>query len=57
VDLFIVEGARQFGISGLVTVKFLELLKKSVRGSVLNKLAQCYLIFCPYSMLQNELSR
>jgi len=41
-------GTRQFGGSDLVTVKFYELLKKSMRGSVLNKLAQCYLISCPH---------
>jgi len=48
VGLFIVQGTRQFGGSGLVTVKFYDLLKKSMRGSVLNKLAQCCLISCPH---------
>jgi len=57
VSFFTVEGARQFGVSGLVTAKFFKLLKKSLRGSVLNTLAQCYLISCSHSMLQNELSR
>jgi len=46
--LFIVQGTRQFGGSDLVTVKYYELLKKSMRGSALNKLAQCCLISCPH---------
>jgi len=48
VGLFIVQGTRQFGGSDLVTVKFYELLKKSMRGSVLDKLAQCCLISCSH---------
>jgi len=39
VGLFIVQGARQCGVNDLVTAKFSELVKKLMRGSVLNKLA------------------
>jgi len=39
VGLFIVQGARQFGVNDLVTAKFSELVKKLMRGFVLNKLA------------------
>jgi len=39
VALFIVQGTRQLGGNDFVTVKFYELLKKSMRGSVLSKLA------------------
>ena len=51
VGQFTVQEARQFGISDSVTAKFYELLKKSRRGSVLNKLAQSCLISCPHSMI------
>jgi len=34
VGLFTKEGARQFGVSGLVIAKFFQLLKKSMKGSV-----------------------
>jgi len=47
VGLFTLQGARQFGINDLVTAKFSEHVKKSMSGSVLNKLAQCCLISCP----------
>jgi len=48
VALFIVQGARQFGGSDLVTVKFYELLNKSMRASALSKFAQCCLISSPH---------
>jgi len=48
VGMFIVQGPRQFGGSALVTVKFYELLNKSMRASVLNRLAQCCLISCSH---------
>ena len=41
----------QFDVNDSATAKLHELLKKSRRGSVLNKLAQCYLVTCPHSMI------
>jgi len=37
--------------SDLVTAKFSELVKKSMRGLVLNNLAQCCLISCPHDCM------
>ena len=51
VCLFTIHGARHFSASDSVTAKLYELLKRSKRGSVLNRLVQCFLITCPHSMI------
>ena len=54
VGLFTVQGTRQFRASNSVTAKFYELLKKSKRWLVLNKLAQCCMISWPHSMITDR---
>lgn len=51
VRFFTTHGARYFALQDSATAKLYELLKKSEKGSALNKLVQSVLVTCPHSMI------
>ena len=51
IGVFTAQGPSSFSSTDSTTAKLNELLKKTARGSVLNKLMQSFLITCPHSMI------
>lgn len=51
VSFFAIHGARDFAANDSATAKLYEILKKTVKGSTLNRLVQAILVTCPHSMI------